>query len=128
MIPNNKIWGDVIKNVTAQVHRRVDLLFGVAYTDDIPTVEKILQEVVDADKRILDEPEAIVRLHELGDSSVNFVVRSWVKTEDYWDVYWALLRTVKMRFDEEGISIPFPQRDMHLDTSEPLSIRIESTS
>ncbi len=125
VIPNNKIWGDVIKNVTSQVHRRVDLLFGVAYTDNIPTVEKILQEVVDADKRILDEPEAIVRLHELGDSSVNFVVRSWVKTEDYWDVYWALLRTVKMRFDEEGISIPFPQRDMHLDTSEPLSIRIE---
>lgn len=125
IIPNNKIWGDVIKNVTAQRTRRVDLTFSIAYDDDIPTTERVLTELVDADQRILDDPEPIVRLHELGDSSVNFVMRAWVSTEDYWDVYWDMTRTVKMRFDEEGISIPFPQRDMHLNTSQPLSIRIE---
>jgi small conductance mechanosensitive channel len=114
IVPNGKIWGDVIKNVTAQKVRRVDLVFGVSYTDDIPKTEKILQEVVAAHEAVLDEPETMIRMHELGDSSVNFMVRPWVKTEDYWETYWALTRAVKMRFDEEGISIPFPQRDVHL--------------
>jgi len=114
IVPNGKIWGDVIKNVTAQKVRRVDLVFGISYTDDIPKTEKILQEVVAAHEAVLDEPETMIRLHELGDSSVNFVVRPWVKTDDYWETYWALTRAVKMRFDEEGISIPFPQRDVHL--------------
>ena len=114
IVPNGKIWGDVIKNVTAQKVRRVDLVFGISYTDDILKTEKILQEVVAAHEAVLDEPETMIRLHELGDSSVNFVVRPWVKTDDYWETYWALTRAVKMRFDEEGISIPFPQRDVHL--------------
>ena len=114
IVPNGKIWGDVIKNVTAQKIRRVDLVFGISYTDDIPKTEKILQEVVAAHEAVLDEPETMIRLHELGDSSVNFVVRPWVKTDDYWETYWALIRAVKMRFDEEGISIPFPQRDVHI--------------
>jgi small conductance mechanosensitive channel len=114
IVPNGKIWGDVIKNVTAQSVRRVDLVFGISYTDDIPKTEKILQEVVAAHEAVLDEPETMIRLHELGDSSVNFIVRPWVKTDDYWETYWALTRAVKMRFDEEGISIPFPQRDVHL--------------
>jgi small conductance mechanosensitive channel len=114
IIPNNKIWGDVIKNVTAQTVRRVDLVFGISYSDDIPKTERILQEIAEAHEKVLSDPEPMIKLHELGDSSVNFVVRPWVNTEDYWDVYWDITRAVKMRFDEEGISIPFPQRDVHL--------------
>jgi len=114
IVPNGKIWGDVIKNVTAQKVRRVDMVFGVSYTDDIPKTEKVLQEIIDAHESVLSDPEPMIRVHELGDSSVNFIVRPWVKTDDYWETYWAITRTVKMRFDEEGISIPFPQRDVHL--------------
>ncbi|MDH3947797.1 MAG: mechanosensitive ion channel family protein [Gammaproteobacteria bacterium] len=114
VVPNNKIWGDVVKNVTAQTMRRIDMMFGISYTDDIPKTERVLQEILDSHEKVLAEPEPIVRLHELADSSVNFVVRPWVKKDDYWDVYWDITRSVKMRFDEEGISIPFPQRDVHL--------------
>ncbi len=114
VVPNNKIWGDVIKNVTAQTIRRIDMVFGISYSDDIPKTEKILQDILESHQSVLDDPEPMVRLHELGDSSVNFVVRPWVKTEDYFETYWAITRAVKMRFDEEGISIPFPQRDVHL--------------
>lgn len=114
LIPNNKIWGDVVKNVTAQATRRVDMVFGISYTDDIPKAEKILKEILDSNHKVLEDPEPIVRLHELADSSVNFVVRPWVATDDYWDVYWDVTRAVKMRFDSEEISIPFPQRDVHV--------------
>ena len=115
LIPNNKIWSDVVKNVTGQTMRRIDLMFGVSYSDDIPKTERVLQEILDSHDKVLAEPEPIVRLHELADSSVNFVVRPWVDTDDYWDVYWDITRSVKIRFDEEGISIPFPQRDVHID-------------
>jgi len=114
VVPNNKIWGDVIRNVTAQAIRRIDLIFGIGYADDIPKTEKLLQEIVSSHEAVLDEPETIIRVHELGDSSVNFIVRPWVNKDDYWETYWSITRTVKMRFDEEGISIPFPQRDVHL--------------
>lgn len=114
LIPNNKIWGDVIKNVTAQTIRRVDMTFGISYSDDIPKTERILQEIIDSHEKTLVDPEPTIRLHELADSSVNFVVRPWVNKDDYWDVYWDITRSVKMRFDEEGISIPFPQRDVHV--------------
>jgi len=114
VVPNSKIWGDVIKNVTAQKARRVDLEFGIAYDDDIDLAERVLGEIVSAHDKILEDPEPNIKLHTLGDSSVNFIVRPWVKTEDYWDVYWDLTREVKMRFDREGISIPFPQRDVHV--------------
>jgi len=114
VIPNSKIWGDVIKNVTAQTERRVDMVFGIGYADDIPHAEKILKEIVDAHELVLDEPVPNIRLHNLGDSSVDFVVRPWTKTDDYWEVYWDITREVKMRFDAEGISIPFPQRDVHV--------------
>jgi len=114
VVPNNKIWGDVVRNVTAQTMRRIDMMFGISYTDDIPKTERVLQDILDSHEKVLAEPEPIVRLHELADSSVNFVVRPWVKKEDYWDVYWDITRSVKMRFDEEGISIPFPQRDVHV--------------
>jgi len=114
IVPNGKIWGDVIKNVTAQNVRRVDMKFGISYTDDIPKSEAILESILKKHDMVLDDPEPMVKLHELGDSSVNFVVRPWVKTDDYWDVYWDVTREVKMRFDAEGVSIPFPQRDVHM--------------
>ena len=116
VVPNSKIWGDVIKNVTAQNVRRVDLEFGIGYDDDIELAEKVLAEIVEAHEKVLKRPEHNIRLHTFGDSSVNFIVRPWVKTDDYWDVYWDIMREVKMRFDREGISIPFPQRDVHLYT------------
>ena len=90
------------------------MTFGIGYSDDIPKAEKVLREIVDANDKVLKDPEPVIRLHELGDSSVNFVVRPWSKTDDYWDVYWDITREVKRRFDEEGISIPFPQRDVHV--------------
>ena len=114
VVPNGKIWGDVITNVTAQKVRRVDLVFGIAYSDDIPHAEEVLQSIVKEHPKVVSDPEPVVRLHELGDSSVNFIVRPWATRDDYWDVYWDITREVKMRFDREDISIPFPQRDVHL--------------
>ena len=114
VVPNSKIWGDVIKNITAQALRRVDMTFGISYTDDIPKAEQVLMGILQKHDKVLDDPEPVVKLHELGDSSVDFVVRPWVGVNDYWDVYWDVTRAVKMRFDEEGISIPFPQRDVHI--------------
>jgi len=114
VVPNSKIWGDVIKNVTAQKLRRVDLEFGIGYGDDIEQAERVLDDILSQHELVLKKPESMIKLHTLADSSVNFVVRPWVKTDDYWDVYWDITREVKMRFDREGISIPFPQRDVHL--------------
>ena len=114
IIPNSKIWNDVIKNVTSQTHRRVDMAFGIAYNDNIEKAETVLMQILKDHDKILDEPEPIVKLHELGESSVNFIVRPWVLKEDYWEVYWDVTRTVKLKFDEAGLSIPFPQRDVHL--------------
>jgi len=118
VVPNSKIWGDVIKNVTAQKVRRVDLEIGIGYGDDIEHAERVLVEIVNGHEKILAKPEPKIKLHTLADSSVNFIVRPWTKTDDYWDVYWDILREVKLRFDREGISIPFPQRDVHV-YSEP---------
>jgi small conductance mechanosensitive channel len=113
IIPNSKIWGDVIKNLNSQRMRRVDMVFGIGYGDDITKAEAVLTDIVRGHEKVLDDPEPIIRLHELGESSVNFVVRPWVRTGDYWDVYWDITRAVKLRFDAEGITIPFPQRDVH---------------
>ncbi len=118
IVPNSKIWGDVITNVTAQSIRRVDLEFGIGYGDDIPKAEAVLHAIVEAHPKVLDQPEPVVKLHALGDSSVNFVVRPWAASDDYWDVYWDITREVKLGFDREGISIPFPQRDVHLYPAE----------
>ena len=118
IVPNSKIWGNVIKNVTAQKIRRVDLMFGVSYDANIPEVEAILKDIVDKDERVLDDPQPLIKVHELADSSVNFILRPWVNTSDYWSVFWDLTRTVKMRFDEEGIGIPYPQRDVHMITTQ----------
>lgn len=114
IMPNSMIWGGIIKNVTAQKIRRVDMVFGIAYSDDIEKAEAILKDIVTGHELVLGDPEPVIRLHELADSSVNFIVRPWTQTENYWLVYWDITRGVKLRFDREGISIPFPQRDVHL--------------
>ncbi|WP_416200383.1 mechanosensitive ion channel domain-containing protein [Vibrio coralliilyticus] len=114
IVPNGKIWGDVIKNVTHERVRRVDMVFGIGYSDDILQAEKVLKEIVDSHPAVLRNPEPNIRVHLLNTSSVDFIVRPWVKTDDYWDVYWYVTREVKLRFDQEGISIPFPQQDVHL--------------
>ena len=113
IIPNSKIWGDVIRNYTGQRIRRVDLEFGVSYGDSIEQVEAILSDIIAKTPEVLPDPPPNIRVHRLGESSVDFIVRPWVATEHYWDVYWRLQREVKLRFDAEGICIPFPQRDVH---------------
>jgi small conductance mechanosensitive channel len=117
IIPNNMIWQGIIKNLTAQKVRRVDMIFGISYKDNIIKAEAIFDDILSQCDMVLCKPEPIVRVHELGESSVNFIVRPWVKTENYWDVYWHITRAVKLRFDEEGVSIPFPQRDLHIESS-----------
>ncbi|ABV89030.1 mechanosensitive ion channel family protein [Shewanella pealeana] len=114
IVPNNKIWGDTINNITVEHQRRVDMTFGIGYGDNIEHAEKVLHDIVMAHPLVLKDPEPMIKLHTLGESSVDFIVRPWAKPEDYWDVYWDITRTVKMRFDAEGISIPFPQRDVHI--------------
>jgi small conductance mechanosensitive channel len=114
IVPNNSIWGSIITNVTGSQLRRVDLVFGIGYADDMDKAEKIIHQVVQAQPAVLDEPEPLIKVHELADSSVNFICRPWVKTDDYWDVYWDITRQVKERFDAEGVSIPFPQRDVYV--------------
>ncbi|OEG73240.1 mechanosensitive ion channel protein [Shewanella colwelliana] len=114
IIPNNKIWGDTINNITVEHQRRVDMTFGIGYGDDIEKAEKVLKAIVENHPKVLKDPEPTVKLHLLGESSVDFVVRPWAKPADYWDVYWDITREVKMRFDQENISIPFPQRDVHI--------------
>jgi len=114
IVPNNMIWGDIITNATGTSKRRVDMVFGIGYGDDIAKAQKILEEILENHQAVLKDPPPVVKVHELGDSSVNFVVRPWVETENYWDVYWDVTRTVKERFDAEGVSIPFPQRDVHI--------------
>ncbi len=113
-VPNNQIWGGVITNVTGTDKRRVDMVFGIGYGDDFEKAKPVIEGVLGEDERVLSEPAATVRVHELGDSSVNIICRPWVKTADYWELYWSVTERVKQRFDEEGISIPFPQRDVHV--------------
>ncbi len=113
-VPNGKLMGDNITNYSRKGTRRLDLVVGVGYQDDIRRVKEVLQGLLAEDKRVLAEPAPTVAVLELGDSSVNFAVRPWVAVGDYWDVYFDTLEKVKLRFDAEGISIPFPQRDVHL--------------
>ena len=114
VVPNSKVWGNVITNVTASDTRRVDLVFGIGYDDSIEEAQRVLEETVHAHPLVLADPEPVIRVNELADSSVNFICRPWVKSEDYWTVYWDLMRQVKQAFDAAGISIPFPQTEMHL--------------
>jgi small conductance mechanosensitive channel len=118
VIPNSKVWGDVITNVTASDTRRVDLVFGISYDDSIEQAQKVLEEVVAHHPLVLKDPAPMIRVNELADSSVNFIVRPWTKTGDYWTTYWDLQRAVKEAFDNNDISIPFPQTDMHLHVAD----------
>jgi small conductance mechanosensitive channel len=125
-IPNAKIQGDALYNYTRLGKLRVDFVFGVSYRDDLEHVKRVLYEVLTADPRVLTDPAPFVFVQELGDNSVNFAARPWVKPDDYWDVLWEMPERVKRRFDTEGISIPFPQRDVHLFQAAPQSERTKS--
>ncbi len=116
VIPNRQVFGNVISNTTASDTRRVDLTFGIGYGDDIPHAISVLKEAVEAHPLVLKTPEPLIVVKELGDSSVNFLCAPWTKTENYLTVYWDLMADVKQRFDAADISIPFPQRDVHLHT------------
>ena len=114
IVPNGQIMDSIITNYSANDTRRVDMVVGVSYGDDLDKVHSVLKELVAADARILDDPACTIAVSELGDSSVNFVVRPWASTSDYWGVKFDMTEAVKKRFDQEGISIPFPQRDVHI--------------
>jgi small conductance mechanosensitive channel len=117
IVPNASIIGGNITNFSNRESRRVEHVFGIGYDDDLKLAKETLQEIVDADSRILKEPAPFIAVSELADSSVNFVVRAWTSTDDYWGVYFDMLETVKLTFDEKGISIPYPQMDVHTDTT-----------
>jgi small conductance mechanosensitive channel len=114
IIPNAQITGGNVLNYTTNGTRRVDLVIGVSYEDDLKKAKTIIEGVLAQDERVLQDPKPNVAVFELGDSSVNFVVRPWVKSQDYWDAYFDITSKVKLALDENGISIPYPQRDVHL--------------
>lgn len=114
IIPNSAIWGGTIRNVTAKATRRVDMVVGVSYSDDLDRAQELLTEIVSSHELVLSDPAPVVMVNNLGDSAVEFVVRPWSKTSDYWAVYWDLTKTIKQRLDKEGISFPFPQSDVHI--------------
>lgn len=114
IIPNSQVMGTTITNYSTKPTRRVDLVIGVGYGDDLQKVRSVLEDILAKDERILQDPAPTIGVVELGDSSVNFAVRPWVNSGDYWPVYFDLHETVKVRFDSEGISIPYPQRDLHI--------------
>lgn len=113
IVPNSAIINGNITNFSNRKERRVDHVFGIGYDDDLKLAKETLMEIIKADERVLEEPAPLVAVNELADSSVNFVFRAWVATDDYWDVYFDMLEKVKLTFDEKGISIPYPQMDVH---------------
>ena len=114
LVPNKQVWGQVITNATASGERRVDMVFGIGYGDDTEKAKEILERIVSEHELVLEEPAPVVQLNELGASSVDFVCRPWAKTGDYWTVFWDITRRVKEEFDANGISIPYPQQDVHV--------------
>ena len=114
LVPNRNVWGQVITNASASDTRRVDMIFGIGYDDDADKAREILGRIVSNHELVLEEPEPVIQLHELADSSVNFICRPWVNTGDYWQVHWDVIQKVKAEFDREGISIPYPQQDIHI--------------
>lgn len=119
IVPNSKLISDVIINYSAKPQRRVDLIIGVSYDDDLDLVQRVLTEVLQAEERVLAEPEPVIGLLDFADNRVNFVVRPWVNTPDYWSTYYSLKEAIKKRFDAEGIKIPFLPRDLHLIQAPP---------
>lgn len=114
IIPNGTIYSGSITNFSTKPTRRVDMTFGIGYDDDLQKAKTILEELVQSDERVLQDPAPVIALSELGDSSLNFIVRPWVNSGDYWKVYWDMNEKVKLAFDNAGISIPYPQMDVHL--------------
>lgn len=114
IVPNGGIYSSVIVNYSARDTRRVDMVFGIGYDSDLKQAKAILEDILASDERVLKDPAPVVAVSELADSSVNFVVRPWVKSADYWNVKWDTTEAVKMRFDAEDITIPYPQMDVHL--------------
>ncbi len=119
MVPNSQIWNGSIVNYSAKDTRRVDLVIGVGYEDDLKTAHDVLMGVLKNHDKVLQDPAPAVFVSNLGDSSVDFNVRPWVKTEDYWGVYSDVLHRAKLALDEAGVSIPFPQRDVHVHEVNP---------
>jgi len=115
IVPNGSIYNDTITNYSARDTRRIDMVFGIGYDDDIRKAKEILLRLLEEDDRVLEDPEPLVAVAELADSSVNFNVRPWVKSSDYWAVRYDLTERVKLAFDEADISIPYPQMDVHLE-------------
>ncbi len=115
IIPNGEIFGGTITNYSKRATRRVDMVFGIGYDDDIKKAKDILIKILDEDERVLKDPAPLVAVGELADSSVNFNVRPWCTTSEYWNVYYDIHEKVKLTFDAEGISIPYPQMDIHQD-------------
>ena len=114
VVPNGQIYSGTIINYSAKPTRRIDLVVGIGYDDDIKKARDLIAKIIEKDERILKDPEPVIAVNELGDSSVNLVVRPWVNSGDYWDVKWHLLETIKTTFDEYGVSIPYPQQDVHM--------------
>ena len=114
IVPNSQIMGSIITNYSANDTRRIDMTIGVSYDDDLDKVRNTIQALIDADDRILNDPECLIAVSALADSSVNFLVRPWVKSGDFWGVTFDLTEAIKKRFDQDGISFPFPQQDVHL--------------
>lgn len=119
LVPNKQVWGEVITNATASHQRRVDMVFGISYEDDIDAAKAIICEILEKHELVLKDPAPVVELNTLGESSVDFICRPWARTSDYWRVYWDVTKQIKQAFDGAGISIPFPQRDVHLYQSAP---------
>jgi small conductance mechanosensitive channel len=118
IVPNGAIYSGNIVNYSAKPTRRIDMIFGIGYDDDIKKAKDIMLDIINQDERILQDPKPLVAVAELADSSVNFHVRPWVKSEDYWPVHFDLNEKIKIAFDENGISIPYPQMDLHIDKTE----------
>ena len=118
IVPNGKIFDDVIINYAGYDTRRVDLTFGISYADDIDKAMSLLKSELEKDDRILADPAPVIEVGSLGDSSVNILCRPWVKGEDYWGVYWSLTKAVKQRFDKDGVSFPFPSRSVYMEKTD----------
>ena len=114
IVPNAKMTGDNITNYTVKGTRRVDFVFGIGYEDDIDKARGIIKEIIEGDERVLKDQDPLIVVSELADSSVNFTVRAWTSADDYWGFYFDTTEKVKKQFDAQGISIPFPQRDVHV--------------
>lgn len=123
IVPNGAVYGSSIINYSARATRRIDLIFGISYDDDIRQAKELLTRVVNADERVLKDPPPVIAVAELGTSSVDFVVRPWVASDDYWPVRFALTEQVKLAFDDAGITIPYPQQDVHIHSPQTISVK-----